>query len=45
MDRSDTIPVHRFYEDVRDGDQWVVYDNTRDEDIIFMVEHWVIKDG
>ncbi len=33
IDRSDTIPVHQFYKDVRDEDQWAVYDNTRDDDI------------
>jgi hypothetical protein len=33
MDRSDMIPVRQFYKDVREGDQWVVYDNTRDDDI------------
>jgi hypothetical protein len=33
MDMSDTILVRPFYGDVRDRDQWVVYDNTRDDDI------------
>jgi hypothetical protein len=33
LDRSDTIPLRRFYEDIREGDQWVVYDNARDDDI------------
>jgi hypothetical protein len=33
IDRSDTFPACQFYEDVRDGDQWVVYDNTRDDDL------------
>jgi hypothetical protein len=33
LDRSDTIPLRRFYEDIREGDQWAVYDNARDDDI------------
>jgi hypothetical protein len=33
LDRSDTIPLRRFYEDIREGDQWVVYDNATDDDI------------
>jgi len=32
LDRSDTIPLRRFYEDIREGDQWVVYGNARDDD-------------
>ena len=32
IDRSDIPPVHRHNDDVREGDQWVVYDNYRDDD-------------
>ncbi len=32
LDRNLDIPLHRFSEDVRDGDEWVVYDNYRDDD-------------
>ena len=32
IDRSDAIPVLRYHEDVRDNDQWQVYDNYRDDD-------------
>jgi hypothetical protein len=33
VDRSDTPPVHQFNDDVREGDQWVVYNNYRDDDV------------
>jgi hypothetical protein len=33
IERSDAIPARQIYKDVGDGDQWVVYDNTRDDDI------------
>jgi hypothetical protein len=33
LDRGDAVPMQRFYEDVREGDQWAVYDNARDDDI------------
>jgi len=33
LDRGDAVPMRRFYEDVRAGDQWAVYDNARDDDI------------
>ena len=32
LDRNLDIPVHRFSEDVRVGDEWVVYDNYREDD-------------
>ena len=32
IDRGDSTPTQRFVDDVRDGDQWVVYDNYRDDD-------------
>ncbi len=32
LDRNLDIPLHCFSEDVRDGDEWVVYDNYRDDD-------------
>jgi len=32
LDRNLEIPAHRFAEDVQEGDQWVVYDNYRDDD-------------
>jgi hypothetical protein len=33
LDRNLDIPVHHFTADVRDGDEWVVYDNYREDDI------------
>ncbi len=32
LDRSDAVPFRRFREDIRDGDEWAVYDNTREDD-------------
>ncbi len=32
LDRSDSVPLHHFREDIRDGDEWAVYDNTREDD-------------
>ena len=32
IDRGDSTPTQCFVVDVRDGDQWVVYDNYRDDD-------------
>jgi hypothetical protein len=32
IDRSDAIPLHRFPDDVRERDQWQVYDNYREDD-------------
>jgi hypothetical protein len=32
LDRSSTVPLRRFFEDVQEGDEWVVYDNTREDD-------------
>ena len=31
LDRNLEIPSHRFVEDVQENDQWVVYDNYRDD--------------
>jgi hypothetical protein len=33
IDRRDVSPVHRYNEDVRPADQWVVYDNFRNDDV------------
>ncbi len=33
LDRNLDIPIHWFSEDVRDGDEWVVYGNYHDDDI------------
>jgi hypothetical protein len=27
------VPNHRFVGDVREGDEWVVYDNAREDDV------------
>jgi hypothetical protein len=32
LDRSDAVPLRRFREDIREGDEWAVYDNTREDD-------------
>jgi hypothetical protein len=32
IDRFVDVPLRRFHEDVRPGDEWVVNDNARDED-------------
>ncbi len=32
IDRCDSSPTQRFIDDVRDGNEWVVYDNYRDDD-------------
>jgi hypothetical protein len=34
LDRNLGIPVHHFTEDGRDSNEWVVYDNYRDDDIL-----------
>ncbi len=34
LDSHCAVPTHRFVEDVRDGDAWVVNDNTRDDDAL-----------
>jgi len=31
LDRGGAVPMQRFYEDVREGDQWAVYDNAQDD--------------
>jgi hypothetical protein len=33
LDRNIDIPIHRYMDDVRNNDQWVVYDNYRDDDV------------
>jgi hypothetical protein len=33
LDRNLDIPIHQFSEDVRDGDEWVVYDNYHEDDV------------
>ena len=35
IDRSVEPPLHRFYEDVCEGDSWEVNDNARDDDVEF----------
>jgi len=35
IDRNDQIPTRTFFADIREGDQWRVYDNA-DEDDIFL---------
>jgi hypothetical protein len=32
LDRNLNIPLNHFSEDVRDGNEWVVYDNDQDDD-------------
>ena len=32
IDRNVSVPLHRFHEDVRQGDVWAVHDNTRADD-------------
>ncbi len=32
IDRGVEVPLRRFHEDVRHGDEWHVNDNTRDDD-------------
>lgn len=33
IDRRDVSPVHHYNEDMRPADQWVVYDNFRNDDV------------
>jgi hypothetical protein len=33
LDRNVDIPIHMFMDYVRNNDQWVVYDNYRDDDV------------
>jgi hypothetical protein len=33
LDRGDAVPTQRFYEDIREGVQWAVYDNAWDDDM------------
>jgi len=33
LDRGDAVPTQRFYEDVREGVQWAVYDDAWDDDM------------
>jgi len=32
IDRNVEVPLRRYHEDVRPGDEWEVNDNTRDDD-------------
>jgi hypothetical protein len=32
IDRNVVVPNHRFVGDIRERDQWVVYDNPREDD-------------
>jgi hypothetical protein len=32
LDRNLSVPLRRFYEDVREDDEWVVWDNVQDDD-------------
>jgi hypothetical protein len=33
IDRNVAVPNHRFVGDVREGDEWVVYDNAREDNV------------
>jgi hypothetical protein len=33
IDRNVVVPTGRFYEDAREGDEWAVYDNAREDDV------------
>jgi hypothetical protein len=33
IDRNVAVPLHHFPEDNRDGDEWVLLDNTQDDDV------------
>jgi hypothetical protein len=33
LDKGVAVPRRQFYEDVREGDQWAVYDNAQDDDM------------
>jgi hypothetical protein len=35
IDRNVAVPIQHFAEDIRDGDEWAVYDNTREDDVFF----------
>ncbi len=34
LDRQLDVPLHRFSEDVQAGDEWVVYNNYHDDDVL-----------
>jgi hypothetical protein len=33
IDRNDELPSHRFFADIREGDEWRVYDNPNEDDV------------
>ncbi len=33
IDRNVVVPTGRFYEDAKEGDEWAVYDNAREDDV------------
>jgi hypothetical protein len=33
IDRNVAVPNCRFFDDVREGDQWAVYDNAHEDDV------------
>ena len=35
IDRNVAVPMQRFSEDIREGDEWAVYDNAREDDDMF----------
>jgi len=37
INESCTVPTRRYAEDIREGDEWVVLDNTRDDDALHRV--------
>jgi hypothetical protein len=42
IDRNVAVPNHRFFADVREEDEWVVYDNAMEDDMFFLGELAVI---
>ncbi len=38
INRIVSVPNHRFVRDVREGDKWVVYDNGREDYVLFLGE-------
>ncbi len=35
IDKNVAVPLTRYHEDVREGNEWRVHDNTRDDDEVF----------
>ena len=33
IDRNDELPSRRFFADIREGDEWRVYDNPNEDDV------------